>query len=457
MKDTSTILPVFAEATIDGLPGSLFDIVQWDEGVCCNDAYGLCIDMSHREVINFFLQVSAMLLVALVFGQCMRKLRQPAVFGELLGGVIIGPTVFSALFPHAFHWLFPAGGSSLARETVIKIGMLFFLFVAGIEVNLAHLARHRASAVLTSILSIALPFGFGFAAVVLMPGFFWRTPHEGILIPALFLGTALSISALPVIARILMDLDLIRDETGVIIMASATVNDLIGWSLFAVILASFVPGYARHGMLSTLGCVSFFVVLILILGRWVGRCVLRWSQKHLAWPSGYIGIVTVLILAAGALAEFIGIHAIFGAFLLGVALGQHIEEENHAHEVIHQFALSFFAPLYFVSIGLKVDFAAHFDPGLTLAILGIACIGKIGGATIGARLGGMPLRESLAIGFGMNARGAIEMVLASVALDYGLIDQRIFVALIFMALATSLMTGPAMKRLLPRHTDMQGL
>lgn len=413
--------------------------------------------MNHWEVIHFFLQVSAMLVVALVFGQCMRKFKQPAVFGELLGGVVIGPTIFCTFMPDAFHWLFPTGGSSLARETVIKIGMLFFLFVAGVEVNLAHLARHRASAVMTSILGIALPFGLGFTAVVLLPGFFWKIPHDGTLIPALFLGTALSISALPVIARILMDLDLIREEAGVIIMASATVNDLIGWSLFAVILASFVPGYTSHGMLSTLGSVAVFMVLNLVLGRWVGCCVLRWSQKHLAWPSGYIGIVTVLILTAGALAEFIGIHAIFGAFLLGVALGQHIEEENHAHDVIYQFALSFFAPLYFVSIGLKVDFAAHFDLGLTLAILAIACVGKIGGAAIGARLGGLPLRESLVIGFGLNARGAIEMILASVALDYGLIDQRIFVALIIMAMITSLMTGPAIKRLLPRQTVMQDL
>jgi Kef-type K+ transport system membrane component KefB len=171
----------------------------------------------------------------------------------------------------------------------------------------------------------------------------------------------------------------------------------------------------------------------------------------LAWPSGFIGLITIIVLLAAALAEAIGIHAIFGAFFVGVALGRAFgEEDQHVREIIYQFAISFFAPLYFVSVGLRADFAAHFDLPLVLIVFAIACAGKIGGASLGAWLGGMPRREALAVGFGMNARGAMEMILASVALEYQVIDQRIFVALITMALTTSMLSGPVMQRLLQK-------
>jgi Kef-type K+ transport system membrane component KefB len=143
----------------------------------------------------------------------------------------------------------------------------------------------------------------------------------------------------------------------------------------------------------------------------------------------------------------LGIHAVLGAFLVGVALAQKSEKRNGAHEMVYQFSLSFFAPIYFVSIGLQANFAASFDPVLIGVVLVVACIGKVGGVSLGARLGGMSLRESMAVGFGMNARGAMGMILASVAHEQGLIDQRIFVALIFMAVVTSLLSGPIMHRL----------
>jgi Kef-type K+ transport system membrane component KefB len=271
------------------------------------------------------------------------------------------------------------------------------------------------------------------------------------LLFALFMGAALSISALPVIARILMDLKLIRQEIGVVVMTAATVNDLLGWSLFAVILSMIVPGSSNHSLAVTLSLVLAFIGLTLALGRWLGQPLLRRVRLFLPWPSGFIGLTTILVLAASAAAEAIGIHAIFGAFLVGVGLGQNLEEENQAHEIIYQFAVSFFAPLYFVSIGLRADFAANFDWLLVLIVLLVACTGKIVGAGLGAWLGGMPFREALAVGFGMNARGAMEIILASVALEYNLIDQRVFVALVIMALVTSMLSGPVMQRLLSRR------
>lgn len=390
-----------------------------------------------------------MLSVALVFGQVMRKLHQPAVLGELAGGILLGPTVFGALAPNTYTWLFPAEDViSSGREAVIKIGMLFFLFVGGLEVNLVHLQRRGLSVALASLLGILVPFGLGFGSVLFLPHVWGPQAYEKTLIFAVFIGAALSISALPVIARILIDLDLIQEEIGVIVMAAATISDLIGWSLFAMILTTFVPDSLDRSLWATLGLVVGFSALVLSVGRWVGQPLLRWLRSSIAWPSGFIGVTTVLVLLAGTLAESIGIHAIFGAFLVGVALGQGLEEENHAREIIYHFAISFFAPLYFVSIGLKADFAVNFDLRLVLLLLFIACVGKICGAGLGAWAGGMTLRAALAIGFGMNARGAMEMILASVAFEYKLIDQRIFVALVVMALVTSLLSAPALQRLM---------
>jgi Kef-type K+ transport system membrane component KefB len=408
--------------------------------------------MDQHHLILLFLQLCAMLAVALVFGQSARRLHFPAVLGELGGGIMLGPTVFGALWPGAYAWIFPPDDLAAAgRESIIKIGMLFFLFASGLEVNLAHLQRRGVSVALTSLLGILAPFTLGLACVLLLPAWWAPQTENNRLLFAAFMGAALSISALPVIARILMDLRLIQREIGVVIMTAATVNDLIGWSLFAVILSAFAPDSQGRSLGTTLGLVVGFAALVLGVGRWLGQPLLRWLRTSVAWPSGFIGITAVLVLAAAALAEAIGVHAVFGAFLVGVALGRSLEEEeNGANEIIFQFAVSFFAPLYFVSIGLQADFAANFDLPFVLLILIIACVGKIGGAGLGARLGGMPPREALAVGFGLNARGAMEMILASVALEAGLIGERIFVALIVMALVTSMLSAPMLQRLMSR-------
>ena len=389
-----------------------------------------------------------MLAVALVFGQLMRRLRQPAVLGELIGGIVLGPTLFGAFFPGFYDALFPANTVvAQAHGAIIGIGMLFFLFVAGLEVNLAQLSQRKWTITSISLFGCLLPFALGYGAVLLFPSMWGQPVAAQRLSLALFIGTALSISALPVITRILMDLQLARQPLGGIILTSATINDLIGWSLFAVLLSGLRADSPGAGLGSILGAALAFSILILGLGRWLGRPVLGWVRRSLPWPGGFMSVIIILILGAAVLAEGFGVHAIFGAFLVGVALS-HVFRENaddRVSVIIHQFAISFFAPLYFVSVGLRVDFAANFDLPLTLLVIVLATVGKVIGASFGARIGGIPYRESLAIGFGMNARGAMEMILASVALDFGLIDLPLFVALVIMALVTSMLSGPMLQ------------
>ena len=406
--------------------------------------------MTYSDLIPFFLQISAMLLVALSFGHLMRRLKQPAVFGELIGGIVLGPTVFGIIAPSLYTQLFSVSDTaSIAREAVIHLGMLFFLFIAGLEVNLAHLSRHKRSVTLVSILGILFPFALGIGSVKFLPNLWHQREAGSFWLLALFIGMAFSISALPVIARILLDLDLIRKDLGQIIIASATINDLIGWTLFVVILSNFKPtGRPERNLLFTIILAVIFIALVLIIRRWVGGKFISLQRKFPKEPGLLLGITALLILIAAAVCEGIGIHGFFGAFIIGVALERVFKRQSQAKENISHFATSFFAPIYFVSIGLKANFAVNFDMSLVALILIASCAGKILGAGMGALFSGFSLRESAAIGFGLNARGAIEMILASIALEYNLIDERIFVALVVMAMVTSLLSGPIMNRLL---------
>jgi Kef-type K+ transport system membrane component KefB len=407
-------------------------------------------------MVPLFLQLGVMLLAAIVCGQAMRRLNQPAVLGELLGGIVLGPTVFGTLAPGAFARVFPPDAAlGLARQSLLSVGMLFFLLVAGLEVKLTHLHRRRREVAFTSLLGLLVPMVLGIGSVHLFPALWGEGESRQGWVFGVFVGTALSISALPVIARILMDLGLLQRELGIIVMTAAALDDVIGWTLFAVILNVLAPAASAHAasgptVLVHLGLLAAFVAAVVLLGRWLAQPVLDWVRAHLAWPTAFIGVTTVAMLGAAAVTESLGIHAVFGAYVVGIALGQTLDpaKASEAHDVIHRFALSFFAPLYFVSIGLRVNFARHFDLALVALVIAVACAGKIFGASLGARLAGMRSREALAVGFGMNARGAMEMILATVALESGLIDQRIFVALVVMALVTSMLGGPMMKRLI---------
>jgi Kef-type K+ transport system membrane component KefB len=403
------------------------------------------------DITLFLLQLAAMLTIAVVSGQLMRRLGQPAVIGELIGGVILGPTLFGMLFPAAYQRLFAADEAvRLAREGLLAIGMLFFLFIAGLEVSLAQVRRSGVKVVAISLLGMALPLGLGFALVWFIPSLWGPSAATHRLALAMTIGVALAVTALPVIARILIDLGLMQDELAAVVLGAAIIDDLIGWTLFALVLSAFMP----HGFSAASGMPwltpllgGLFVLLLVAGGRWLGPPAFRWIRRQLPWPGGFMAVTAILIFLSAAAAEGIGIHAALGAFFLGIALSQELDERNEAHEVIYQFAVSFFAPLYFVSVGLMVDFVAGFDGVLVAVVLAVACLGKLAGATWGARLGGMPPGRALAVGFAMNARGAMGVILATVALQEGIIDQRIFVALVFMAIVTSLMSGPAIKRL----------
>ncbi|MGA2135017.1 MAG: cation:proton antiporter [Bryobacteraceae bacterium] len=398
----------------------------------------------------FLVQISLVLAIPLCMAKLLEKLALSPLVVELLCGVMLGPSVFGMLKPEMYAKVFPAmGRATQAREAVTELGLLMFVFMAGLELQPKRLRSLGLPIFWTSFLGILLPLVLGVGSVLLWPAF-WRNQAQGnVPLLALFVGTILSISALPVIARILMDLDLIKTDLGIIVMSAAMLDDLAGWGLFAVILSNFGgEGHTGRNWWASL------VMVVLVFGL-----ILNLSNKRIQRAVGWLNLpkdtlqlklTFLVVMTAAIFSQVVGTHATLGAFLAGVALGRIRDARRLAHEGFYRTTTSIFATLYFVSIGLKVNFITNFDPLLVLFVLVVACAGKIGGVFLGSTLGGKAPRDAMVVALGMNARGAVGIVLTTVALDYGLIDQRIFVALIIMALATSMLSAIGIKHLLGR-------
>ncbi|OQY76367.1 MAG: hypothetical protein B6D45_03755 [Ignavibacteriales bacterium UTCHB3] len=397
-----------------------------------------------------------MLFFARFLGEMFSKMRQPAIIGEIIAGILLGPTIFGNLLPEFQGMLFPQTGNvSLVLNGIVQLAVIMLLIVSGLEVNLVLIAKQGKTAVYTSVLGVILPFVLGFIPFYFFSEYF-GAQHGDTLIFALFMGTALSISALPVIARTLMDMNLLKSEIGVIIIASAIVNDLFGWIFFSVIIGMITSGGSTN-FLTQIGGIFLFLALLYFIGKPLSDRLVPRLQEKFSYPGSILSYIFIAGLVAAAMTEAAGIHAIFGAFMAGVVIGDssHLKEETR--EIIHQFVTNIFAPLFFISIGLKVDFFAHFDPFLTMIVLVLGIVGKVAGCGIGARLGGMSMSESIAIGFGMNSRGAMEIILGLLALQAGLINEAVFVALVVLALATSLISAPIMSYFLRKVKKYENL
>jgi len=404
--------------------------------------------MDSPTLTLFLVQISLVLAIPLFMAKLLQKLALSPLVVELLCGVMLGPSVFGTFAPNFYAKVFPVlGRATQAREAVTELGLLLFVFMAGLELQPKRLRTLGLPIIWTSFFGILLPLILGVGSVLLWPAFWRNKAQSNIPLLALFVGTILSISALPVIARILMDLNLIQTELGTIVMSAAMLDDLAGWGLFAVILSNF-GGEGHTGR-------NLWVSLVMVL--LVFGLLLNLSNKRMQRAVGWLNLpkdtlqlklTFLVVMTAAIFSQVVGTHATLGAFLAGVALGRIPEARKLAHESFYQTTAGIFATLYFVSIGLKTNFVANFDLALVVFVLLVACVGKISGVYLGATLGGKQPRDALVVALGMNARGAVGIVLTTVALEYGLIDQRIFVAFIVMALATSVLSAVGIKYLL---------
>jgi Kef-type K+ transport system membrane component KefB/mannitol/fructose-specific phosphotransferase system IIA component (Ntr-type) len=414
--------------------------------------------LSPHDVMTMFMALATLLGCAKLAAELMQKIGQPPILGEISVGIFLGPTVLGHYKPHLYETLFPTTGPMpIVLDTVTTLGVVFFLLTAGLEIDLRSIFRQGKSALLVSIFGVAFPFAAGFLAAEVFPEYMGAVSGSNKLIFALFVGTALSISALPVIAKILMDLNLLRTEMGTVIISSAMFDDLVGWILFSFVLGMLHPpagSTVGESVKHTIILVFLFVGLTLSLGRWLIDKILPFLQAHTTWPGGVIGFIFTLTMAGAAFTEYAGIHAVFGAFVVGIAVGEsgHLRKRTSQH--IHQIVTNVFAPFFFASIGLRTNFVSNFHLGLTATVVAVACVGKLVGAGWGARLGGMDRTSSLAVGLAMNARGAMEIILGILALQAGLIRENMFVAMVVMALLTSLISAPSINFLISRRRKL---
>ncbi len=402
--------------------------------------------LTHHEIINLLVQLSLLLLAGRLMAELARKLNQPSVVGEIMAGIILGPTVLGMFFPEFFEHLFPSTGvNATVLDGFIQVALVLLLFIAGLEVDLHVVIRQGRQSLYVSFFALVIPFGLGFVVTYLFPGLLGNPLFDNRILYALFIGTILSITALPVVAPLLMDLNIFKSSMGMLIIASAMINDLLGWLIFSVLLSLMGNSSGQMTLWNTIALTVGFTLFILTIGRWIINRILPWINKNLTWPGGLLALSLSFCFSAAAFTEYIGIHAIFGAFIVGVALGDSEHLSERAKEIVHQFINNIFAPLFFVSIGLQVNFITHFNLVLVVALIILAFVSKTSGAYIGARLGGLSKPQSWAVGFGMNTHGTLEVILSAIALQAGLIGQNVFVAIVVMVLVTIIASSPLMR------------
>lgn len=402
--------------------------------------------LTEQTLAHLLVQIIVLLLVGRSLGEVMKRLGQPPVIGELAGGILLGPTLLARLWPEAHQWLFPAPGlQQNLLETVAFIGLLFLLLMSGMEIDTRVLRQLGKPTALIAVLDFIFPFALGAWAGWMAPAEF-TGPHGSRSILMLFLGTGLAITALPVIAKILIDLKAIRRNVGISIMGAAMTEDLVGWTLlFVIVRMAHEGGLSWSTLGGIVGGVGAFLLLAYYGGRPLIRFLLRWTDRHMRLEYATLTAVALFTFVYAAITQSLGIHAVFGAFLAGVTVAASPELRVQTRETIREFSLGILTPIFFCIVGLHVDFVAVQNWGFFWLFLFLAVAGKIAGSLMGGSLGGLRFRELLAIGVGMNARGAMELVLAVVGFTQGLISRELFSIVVLLAMTTSLMTPPLMR------------
>jgi Kef-type K+ transport system membrane component KefB len=393
------------------------------------------------------LQMSIVLLVAVVCGRLARMLGQPRVIGEIIGGILIGPSVFGRFAPHLSADLFPQ--SSLAQiELLSTVGLVLFLFLIGMELDYAQLSRQRGTTMAASGASIFVPFVM--AALLAHSLRIRFAPHGIGNIPfVLFLGIAMSITAFPVLARILEERNLQSTPLGTIAIFSAAVNDVIGWLLLALALA--LVGEAGGPSSLPIRLIGLAVYLFLMLGvirPLAARLVNRRNNPELSIT--LLGLVVAGVLLSAAATDKIGIHPLFGAFLAGVCFPRIEHWQIAIRERLDMLVSVLLLPLFFALTGMRTRFDLLDDTAMwiwTGIVLAAAVIGKMGGAAIAARWTGQSWRDAIALGALLNTRGLVELIVLNIAYNVGAFTPTLFTMMVVMALVTTMCTAPVLNLL----------
>jgi len=392
--------------------------------------------------IVFFLQVAVLLGVCRIVGIIARRLGQPQVVAEMIAGVVLGPSLFGALLPDVHGYVFPAA-SKHGLYLVSQIGLVLYMFLVGLEFDTTLLSKRLRSAVAVSLAGIVVPFGLGaILAGFLASNTLFFLPEVSPWEAMLFAGASMSITAFPMLARIIYERGLAGTSLGTLALAAGSSDDAAAWCLLAVVLASYskAPGLA---LLAIGGGVVYAVVMLTIgraLLRRLGDFAARAREAHGAVLTG----VLMLVMLGAWITDLIGIYAVFGAFIMGVAMPRG-PQATRVRQQLEPVVVNFMLPLFFVYSGLHTRLGLVDTPQLwlvSLAVLLAACLGKGVACWAAARLSGEPPRDALAIGALMNARGLMELILLNIGLERGIVTPTLFTVMVIMAICTTVMASP---------------
>ncbi|MFC4116889.1 cation:proton antiporter [Nonomuraea zeae] len=400
-----------------------------------------------HPLMLFLLQVGVLLLMAVALGRLAARFGMPAVVGELCTGVILGPSLLSPVWPELHSALFPPVAEQFhLLDAVGQIGVLLLVGITGVHLDSGLVRRMGARPASVSFFGMIIPFGLGIGTGLLLPPALIGGEVDTTVF-ALFLGVAMCVSAIPVIAKTLFDMNFMHREIGQITLAAGMVDDAFGWFMLSVVSAMATSQLRAGSVLFSLGAMAAVVALAMVLGRPLTRRIYRMADRSPdTWLQIPITVVLVLLCAAGTHA--LGMEAIFGAFLCGILIAGHGKGIVTKLAPLRTIVLGVFAPIFFATAGLRMNLTALGRVDvlvMALVVLAIAIVGKFAGAYVGARLGRMGHWHGLALGAAMNARGVIEVIVAMAGLRLGVLNVETYTIIILVAVITSLMAPPLLR------------
>lgn len=402
------------------------------------------LDESH--LLLFLLQILILLTCARGLGELFRRIKQPAITAEILVGIVLGPTILARVAPPFYEFLFPQDIIQINMlETIAWVGLLFFLLNTGLEIDFSSAWRQKGDALKISLTDLIIPMVITFIPCLFLPEHYMGALGQR-LIFAFFLAVVMTISALPVTARVLNDLRLYKTDMGFLIMSALTVNDLLGWVVFTLILGFFTDTDVRPiDIFAIIGFTIGFTAFCLTIGRsFTNKIISKFKQKKFPEPSTSLTFMCLMGILCGAITLKIGIHALFGFFIAGIMVGEAKALPEKSRQVISQMVHALFIPLFFVSVGLKVDFLNNFDPFLAAFIFILGTIARFVGAWIGVTFTGRHKANRMIISLAHIPGGEMQIVIGMLAIEYKLITEPVFVAIVFGAVLTSIILGPLM-------------
>ena len=410
----------------------------------------------HHMLLTLLVQVGVIIIAARIVGLIFRRIRQPQVMGEMVAGIMLGPSLLGWLAPGVSEFIFPEESLAVLNG-LSQIGLLVFMFLIGLELNPKQLRGRGHSVVVTSHASIIAPFVFGALLALYLYG---RLSDSRVEFGefALFIGASMSVTAFPVLARILTERNLLRSKLGVITIACAAVDDVTAWCLLALVVALVRATSVQELIFFTLGgSIVYMLAMAFVIRPALGKLETYYHTRG-RMTQDILAVVLLVLLASAWTTEWIGIHALFGAFTLGVIMPK---EPGFVHDLtskLEDFAVVFLLPLFFAYTGLRTSIGLLNSADLWImcgVVTAVAIAGKLGGSAVAARLTGLSWRESTALGILMNTRGLMQLVILSIGLDLGVISPALFAMLVLMALVTTFMTTPLLEWVYPHRLIRQ--